>query len=189
MPIARRRCDRCNALARKSGDIDAARDDPQACLVRAIAPGDEITGVERVGDDAIAACHDAVVEVLDPVTLAVGAVKGRDEGDGGASCGGKPAPCRRAARHIDERNLARANEARQAANVGDHGRRVLARNRHRHDLAAGGADFAGKAPALGCDECTSAGPYDCLGDLDRADLGTATFELRYDLEYGEQGGH
>jgi len=62
-----------------------AIDHAHAFLRHVVARGDERRGVMRIGDDAIAARHDAAVERLERHAAAIGAVIGGDEWKLGAA--------------------------------------------------------------------------------------------------------
>ncbi len=86
----------------EGGIVDAAIDDADALPRHVLALGDQLRGVERVGDDPVAAPHHAVIGGLDGPEIAIGAVIGGDEGAPGAARGEERAPAGRPAPRMNE---------------------------------------------------------------------------------------
>ena len=184
--VWRRRATRSGAIfvGIERADIDAAMHDRDARAHERVAGGYEVGGVVGVGDDDVASRHHAVVEALERVGLAVGAVVGGHERNAGLARGDERAPGRRAAAGVYQIDGAGPYHARDGAGVGQDLERVLGRRRKGHCLGADGLQSRRQSPGLGQHDRLSAAAHDGLGHLHRRHFGAAGIELRDDLQYG-----
>ena len=168
------------------GAVDAAIDDPNARPRRVHALADQLRRVERVGDHAVAARHDAVIGGFDRPRIAIGAVIGCDERPVAAARGEQRAPRRCAASRMDEIDAAFDDQPLQAPSIRKHGERILARDGKGDDLATGLPDRRRQASACRDDQGRRASAGERLGDLDGRLLASPGIEARHDLQYGHR---
>ena len=173
-----------NRARLESVRIDAAMDGANARLRGGMPRGDKPRGVVRIGDHAVAAAHNAVVDTLHGTRVAVGAVIGGDEGSSRPARGDERAPGRRPASGMDEIDAAFLDQLREPARIGENGERVLARDGKRNDLAAGIGDGGCQSASFGGNESRGACARKRLRDLDGRLLAASGIEARHDLQYG-----
>src|SRR5680860_448054 len=180
-PVEARGLDR---LLREMRWVDAAIDHPHAFHRHVMTRGDQPGRVVRVGDDAVASRHDAAVERLERCAAAIGAVIGGHEGALRPPRRKKRAPGRGPAPRMKKRDVARFDDLRQPACIGQNGDGVLARHRQGDDLAAGVRDSGCHTPPFGGNQGLRAGAGERLRDFDGRLLAAPGIEPRHDLQYG-----
>jgi hypothetical protein len=161
----------------------SAIDDADPILRHVMPLGDEAGGIAGIGDDAVAARHDAVIEILEWSGIAIGAMKGRDERPPGTSRGDEGAPGRRPASRMHEAYTPLLDETRKPPRIGENGEGILARQRQGNDLAAGFGHGGCHPPPFGGNQGRRARPGERFGDLDGCKLAPPGVEARHDLQY------
>src|SRR3990172_5140193 len=107
-----------------------------------------MSSVARVGDDKIAASHDAVVERFDWPELAISAVIGGDERNPRPPRREERAPSGRAASGMDKVDITLLDQSCEPPRIAPDGQRVLAGDPHFDDLAATLHDRLGHTAAF-----------------------------------------
>ena len=167
--------------------VDAARHGEDAGGIRLVDAGDARGGVNRIGNDSIAARHHRIVKNFQPRVFMHFGMIGGDEGTRGASRGGQRRPGGRTRPGVDEIDFFARDEARQMLDIERHDDGVFRFDRHVKMFAACGLHFVNKTPAGTDDQRPTTRLDDGTRHVDGCALGPADVERRHDLQDGRTG--
>ena len=157
-------------------EVDAARHHRDPLPRRAVAVVDQLGDLLAHRDDAVAARHDAVVQVLEDVLFAKALVPAGHERNAAQPRGDKGAPGAGAAERMDRVALPLAREPDQNGGVAQHHDRIVAGHIERDEFTAGRGHVGDQPAGARHHDGAVARVAENAHQLDRAGIGGAAIE-------------
>jgi hypothetical protein len=182
---------RLDAFARDLGriealEIDAGGHNRDALPRRAVAVADQLRDLLAHRHEAVAARHDAVVQVLEDVLVAKALVPTGDERNAARPRGEIGAPGRRAAERVDNVAFARARDPVQRSGAAQHPKRIVAGQVERYEFATGRRHVGDQPSGLRRHDGAVTRRGEDAHKSERADIGRAAIEGGHRDEHGDR---